>query len=310
MIKKKKVAILLSTYNGEKFIRNFIDSILSQTYKDFILFVRDDGSIDGTMHIINQYADRYCNVELLRSSGNKGSMQSFSDLSEYVSSNYDFAYYMFADQDDVWLPGKIQCSLDKMEDMIREHGNIPLLVHTDLKVVDRDLNLISKSFWKYQHINPDLDGLNRLIMQNIVTGCTILFNRELAQISFPIPNGAIMHDWWLALVASAFGKIDYIHEPTILYRQHPKNALGAKKFNLIYFINKMMMPISLEKNIIQSKNFYEMFSSKLHLHQRESLLSFLKLSSEVYYIKILIFIKFKFYKNGIIRNIGLFLKIR
>jgi glycosyltransferase involved in cell wall biosynthesis len=305
-----RIAILLSTYNGEEFIEEFLISLLQQTNQDYTLFIRDDGSTDGTIEIIHEFANKYANVQLVETEGNKGSKQSFSILSEYVLSNFTFDYFMFADQDDVWLPNKIQKSFIKMKEMENRFGNIALLVHTNLKVVDSRLNLLSESFWKYQNLNPHLDGLNRLLMQNVITGCTLFVNRKLVEIGLPIPQVAIMHDWWLSLVASAFGEIGYIQEPSILYRQHSANTLGAKKFDLIYFMKKMMNPITIEKNIMQCKQFYDTYRDNVLPYQKVLLLKFLKLSEVNFFIKILIIIKFKFYKNGFIRNIGLLLKIR
>jgi glycosyltransferase involved in cell wall biosynthesis len=306
----KNIAILLSTYNGESYVQELFNSLIAQTNQDYILFIRDDGSSDGTLSIIYNYMNLYSNFIYVDIKGNKGSKQSFGILNEYVLANYDFKYYMFADQDDVWLPEKVQQSLDKMVEMEKKYRNSPILIHTNLKVTDTKLNILSESFWNYQNLNPQADHLNRLIMQNIITGCTMMFNRNLAVLSLPIPNGAIMHDWWIGIVASAFGKIGYLQEPTILYRQHSKNVIGANKFNVSYLLKEMMKQISIEKNIVQSKQFYDTYLNKLSPGQGELLLNFLKLSTVNYFSKVAIIIKYKFYKIGFIKNIGLLLKLR
>jgi glycosyltransferase involved in cell wall biosynthesis len=309
MLLNKKIAILLSTYNGESYIEELFNSLLAQTNQDFILFIRDDGSSDGTRAIIDKYLQSNSNFIFVDIKGNKGSKQSFGTLNEYVLANYDFQYYMFADQDDVWLPDKVQHSLQKMMELENKYSEFPILLHTDLKVVDKNLKILSESFWNYQHLNPYADHLNRLLMQNIITGCTMMFNRRLAEICLPISHGAIMHDWWIGLVASAFGRIGFLQEPTILYRQHSENTVGAKKFNVSFSLKKMMTPILLENNVVQSKQFYDAYGNKLSPYHREMLLNFMKLSTDNYFSKVLIIIKYKFYKVGFIRNIGLFLKL-
>jgi glycosyltransferase involved in cell wall biosynthesis len=310
MLLNKNIAILLSTYNGESYIEELFNSLLAQTNQDFILFIRDDGSSDGTRAIIDKYLQSNSNFIFVDIKGNKGSKQSFGILNEYVLANYDFQYYMFADQDDVWLPNKVQNSFQKMMELENTYSGLPILLHTDLKVADKNLKILSVSFWNYQHLNPYGDQLNRLLMQNIITGCTMMFNRRLAEISLPISPGAIMHDWWIGLVASAFGRIGFLQEPTILYRQHSENTLGAKKFNVPYLLKKMMTPISLEDNVVQSKHFYDTYGNYLSAYHRELLLHFMKLSTDSYFSKVMIIIKYKFYKIGFIRNIGLLLKLR
>jgi glycosyltransferase involved in cell wall biosynthesis len=306
----KDIAILLSTYNGEAYLEAFLNSIISQTNREFILLIRDDGSSDGTTDIVHKFTSQYSNFIFLESKGNLGSKLSFGELLEYALSKNHFNYFMFADQDDVWLDDKISVSIQKIKEMEGRYLNLPILIHTDLIVVDEELNLLADSFWKYQHLNPKFDQLNRLIMQNVITGCTVMFNHKLAKLSYSIPDNSIMHDWWIGLVASAFGKIGYIAKPTIYYRQHSTNTLGAKKFDYSYFIGKMLKPISLDKNISQAKQFHDQYLGQLTLPQKELIIDLLKLRESSYIYKIKTIIKWKLFKIGIIRNIGLLLKIR
>ncbi len=127
-------------------------------------------------------------------------------------------YIMFCDQDDVWKNDKIEKTLAKMQSMEQTYPHRPILIHSDLSVVDRELHLLHKSYWIYQHIDPSKDAINRLIFHNTVTGCTMMINRKLAQKAKVIPDEAIMHDWWIVMVASVFGHIGYIDEPLIFYR--------------------------------------------------------------------------------------------
>jgi rhamnosyltransferase len=222
------VTIVLSSYNGEKFIAEQIASIQQQTHPSWKLLVRDDGSSDHTIDIVQALAEVDDRIVLLRDDrGNLGPAASFGVLLEHAL-NAGAGYVALADQDDVWSPTKIARGL---ESMLRHEGQIgeskPILVHTDLTVVREDLRLVHRSFLAYQGLRNLADSpLGTLLIQNFVTGCTTLINRRLLQVAVPLPS-VIMHDWWLALCAAALGEIHYLPEPTVLYRQHGRNALGS-----------------------------------------------------------------------------------
>jgi hypothetical protein len=145
----------------------------------------------------------------------------------------DSSYVMFADQDDVWLPQKIERTFAAMQHAEATHGSTtPLLVHTDLTVTDTLLRTVHPSFWEYARIHPEPATLKRLIAHNVTTGSTIMMNRPLVEVVGRPPAEIAMHDWWCACVAAAFGKVVALHEATILYRQHDSNALGARDHRL------------------------------------------------------------------------------
>ncbi len=162
---------------------------------------------------------------------NLGACGNFSRLLEQA----DAPYVMFCDQDDVWLPDKIEITLAAMRELERQHGaETPLLVHTDLMVVDERLNRLGKSLWLFQCTEPQrLTKLNRLLMQNFATGCTVMINRALRDLAVPVPAEALMYDWWLALVATAFGRVAAVEDPTVLYRQHGRNDTGATRWSFL-----------------------------------------------------------------------------
>lgn len=220
-----KVEILMATYNGENYIEEQIESLFNQTYTNWNLLIRDDGSKDRTIEILEKLEKQYPDkIKLLRDS--KGGLKAKDNFLELLRNSKE-NYIMFCDQDDVWLPNKIEITLKKMLKV--EEG--PTLIHTDLKVVDKNLNIISNSFWKFQNINPSRKAYNYLIVQNNITGCTMMINRELANLSnSEFPNG-LMHDWVIGIIASLKGKIEYIKESTILYRQHGNNDVGAKGYS-------------------------------------------------------------------------------
>ena len=146
------IAILMSTYNGERYLREQIDSLLSQTNKDWILYIRDDGSTDGTVLIVKEYEREYpYKIVLLEDGlGNLGSGCSFMQLLSSVNSDY----YMFCDQDDVWLSDKIEKTYLKLRTMESEDIGKSVVVFTDLYIVDKSLNIISNSLWEKCHRNP------------------------------------------------------------------------------------------------------------------------------------------------------------
>jgi glycosyltransferase involved in cell wall biosynthesis len=223
------VDILLATYNGGKFLGKQLDSLAKQSYQNWHLIIRDDGSSDQTLRLLNEFRGQHVSrVNIINDGkGSLGASQNFSELLSHSRSDY----ITFCDQDDVWLPHKIELSLQNVLELERAHGkNTPVLVYSDLQVVDEKLNLINNSFWQHQHINPDQgQAWNRLLIDNVVTGCASMFNRSLLVVASPVPKEAILHDWWFALAASLFGVMKPINQPTILYRQHISNVRGASK---------------------------------------------------------------------------------
>jgi glycosyltransferase involved in cell wall biosynthesis len=302
-----KILILLSTYNGEKYLKAQLDSLFSQSCQNFKLIIRDDGSTDGTKEILSSY-----DIELLSSGENLGVKKSFETLLKYAFENSDAEYFMFCDQDDVWNKDKIEKTLKKMQELKNLYGNkIPLLVHTDLEVVNERLETLSFSMWKSEHINPKANTLNKLLMQNTITGCTMMINRTLAMKSLSISSKAIMHDWWIGLVATAFGKIGFIEESTIKYRQHGRNDTGAKTYDYKFIINKLkkFSDINIDKNIFQAKEFLEEYADKLDEKSKIMLEDFSTIKEKPYLQRISIILRYRLFKYGVIKNIGLVLKI-
>jgi hypothetical protein len=199
-----------------------------------------------------------------------------------------------------------------MQQMESPTPNQPILIHSDVSVVDRDLAILHNSFWKFQHIDPSKDSLNRLLLHNTVTGCTMMINRSLALKVNDIPSEAIMHDWWMAMVASAFGRIGYIDEPLMLYRQHGGNDTGAKQYGFYYFLNAFRLKISsgryssnLAKYTIQAKVFLENYQTELSQEHRIMLEDFSTLNKKNWFERRKVLIKYGIFKNGWVRNIGL-----
>ncbi len=221
------IDILLSTYNGELYLREQLDSILAQSCTDWTLLVRDDGSTDGTLKIINDYSARFPDrIKVISDSlGNLGVTKSFGTLLEASKSEY----VMFSDQDDYWLKDKISISMDAMHKLEEKYAQMPLLVHTDLSVADSNLNIINKSLREYSNLPVEILESSPCFfpLSNPVTGCTALFNAKVRDMSLPFTEKTEMHDVWVGLVAVKNGKLLYVKQPTILYRQHGHNVCGA-----------------------------------------------------------------------------------
>lgn len=210
----KKVQILMSTYNGEHFLEEQIDSLLAQTWKNLEILIRDDGSKDRTPDILKKYSKEYKNIKIYLEE-NKGVNQSFFELLQ----RSDADYVAFCDQDDVWLEEKIERAVEKLEG---EEG--PALYCSNKILVDRMGTPMKK-----QDMRMRRPGFGNAVVECICTGCTTVMNREMAQIiKDRLPEHAILHDWWCYLAACYVGKVVFDEKAYIRYRQHEDNVVGAK----------------------------------------------------------------------------------
>lgn len=241
------ISILLATYNSEQFINEQIDSLLKQTYTDWNLFIRDDLSVDKTPQIIKSYSEQYPKkIHII--SNNRESKKAYLNFIELLKS-VDSDYYMFCDHDDIWLPNKIELSMNRMKEV--EKPNTPVIVHTDMKVVDEQLNLIHPSFWKYSNLQPERTSFVEMVLCNSANGCTMLFNQKAKELALPNVAFATMHDILLnQSVAAKGGIISPIYEPTVLYRQHIDNVVGAHKRDTCFYLRKLMHAKKLIMNNI------------------------------------------------------------
>jgi len=239
----RKTVILLTTYNGAQFLAAQLKSIQEQEITDWTLLVRDDVSKDHTRKILDEFSRMDTRIRLVSGpSKNLGAIGNFNVLMhEALARGAEIIF--FSDQDDIWLPGKMKNQINRLEDIERTYEKtMPILIHSDLEVVDEQLTRIHHSFMHYQGLVPNQQPpLPILLAQNYVTGCTTLINRPLLELAVPMPKNIIMHDWWLALCAGACGIIGYLDKPTVLYRQHHQNQLGASKQDTILnlFRNKI-----------------------------------------------------------------------
>jgi glycosyltransferase involved in cell wall biosynthesis len=254
---ERNIAILLATYNGDEYLKEQINSIISQTYKDWTLYIQDDGSTDNTLAIIDGYTQQHSNIQFLGQTKGLGAKGNFFSMLQQVNSKY----YMFCDQDDVWVEDKILVEMERMEVEEHRHPNKPVLVFTDLLVVDANLQTIAESFFTYAGIYPQfLTTFGELGASNLVTGCTMLINHVVKDVaSRHSASTATMHDAWLALcTAKAHGILSCITTPLVLYRQHSSNALGASDIGRLTLRYRLG---NIKKNYLLNKQHHDMLQS-------------------------------------------------
>lgn len=225
------IDVVLAACDGQAYIQQQIESIQHcRGYDSLVarILVLDDGSGDATQNIVNRLAAVDPKISFIVGGMPRlGSTANFYRGLELSTA----PYVMLCDQDDVWLPEKIISSLNAVRCRERDRGgNVPVLVYSDLKVVDAKLTVMAESFLAYQGIEANwADRFKHILIQNVAAGCTMLFNRALIDKSCPFPENVIVHDWWMLLVAQAFGEVVHISDPMVLYRQHGANQVGAQK---------------------------------------------------------------------------------
>lgn len=285
MVKEKrmpKVTVLLATYNGAEFVGEQIESILKQTYTNWQLLIRDDSSSDETALILARYQALFPHcIAVIDNYGRRlGSALNFNCLLQHAKQE---GYLMFCDQDDFWIPDKIEFTLRQMLALEKKHGeSYPLLVHTGFRYVDASLRTIySKKNFSALKL-ADLK-LSHLLAQNPVYGCTAMINKALSELVGTVPAVAESHDYWVALVASAFGKISYLSEKTVLYRQHGNNISGSftdstflNRFKRIVIEKKMLR--DLTRKIFMAKEFSSTYADRLDDQQKLLLDNFIELA--------------------------------
>ena len=303
------IDILLATYNSSRYIDETLASILSQDEATWQLIIQDGGSTDDTLKRMEEYARSYPGqIVYLPSERSLSARDNFSKLLDQSRSDY----VMFCDHDDIWFPDKIFKTLKTMKQAEQDYGpDMPLLVFTDKKVVDDDLNLLRDSDLQYQNLDPARIALNHLIFQNVPSGCTMMLNRILANLCRPIPPQAVMHDHWVSLVAAALGEIVFLNEPTMLYHQHDHNYYGAANYGWHYFYTWFRngsdsIRSRLKQYIDQARAFYDRYSDRLQPKHRQMLAELSRWPELSWWDRRKVLLKHRIFKTGLRRNLGLF----
>lgn len=265
------VDILLATYNGERYIAEQIESLQRQTYRNWRLLVSDDCSTDDTLNIIHSYAAVDSRISVV-SEGVRhgGAKENFM----FLLGKSDAFYAMFCDQDDVWLPERVELTLGLMHDLEKKYGaESPLLVFADANVVDECLDVKAESFEEYSCINPNRTAFAQVLAQSIGAGCTYLINRPLMLLARRCTDigSVVMHDWWVALVASAFGHIGHVDRQVLLYRQHVDNTIGAARFSAAGWLGRFDDMAESQRRIAhQAECFVDTYGSELTAEQTKA----------------------------------------
>ena len=249
------VEILMTSYNGERYVRAQIDSILAQKDERWHLTVSDDGSTDGTPGILDEYVALYPDKITRYHSGQRfgGACGHFLHL----MNRCDAPYMLFCDQDDVWYPEKVGVMLEALMRAEAEAGrDKPVLVFSDLTPVDEQLRPLAASMMAYQDQRPEALDYRVLLMQNVVTGGATGFNRALARLAGRAEGepDVIMHDGWAAAVASRFGRAVYIPQPLSAYRQHGDNSVGARDVRSVGYVMRMLSNLrQVRESLVKKK---------------------------------------------------------
>ena len=293
-----KVQILLSTWNGEKWLPELLDSLLQQNNQNWQLLARDDGSRDKSYYLLQKW--KQCHPEkiiLMRSREHLGSKLSFNRLVKRSNANY----LMFCDQDDVWQANKIGLQMDVIKEKEQHHGKVtPILIHSDLEVVDKQLKTKYSSFWKLRGFKLQ-QPKQKYLVQNIVTGNTCLFNRAAANLAFPLNNKVMEHDRWLALSVAWFGVIQAVHLPLVRYRQHKNNQIGA-------FAKKYSIRNSVKAWSLQAEYFLHRYKYNLDKKDQHYIASLATLYKKQNWLqRRIVLLKEKIRKDGLMPNIALLL---
>ena len=301
--------MLLPYYNGHKFIEQQVKSIYNQTLRPNRLIIRDDQSTDESSYILHSFQDQYGEwLQLHFAGSNQGCTDNINRLLELSSADY----VALADQDDIWLPAKIEDSLYLLQEAEDFFGkSYPLLVYTDLTLICSNGTKISDSFYDYMTLYPERNQYDDLIYTNVVTGCTTLMNKALVHEIYPIPQAAKIHDWWTALVAAKCGKLLYLNKKTVLYRQHTGNLVGAKHIfqrNSSHILNELK--VKRKQNYLQSLIDQNEAVLKRYGYQEQILKDLLKANRWKRLTHVFVLVKKKkLRKHGMLRTILLIIKI-
>ena len=330
-----KIHIILATYNGEQYLRRQLDSIL-QSYEDFCLHIFDDGSTDATAEILQEYQTMCPNrIKVQFNAQNLGCTRNFlnglktayeeikaedamaesgatDDISgkQHASARH---YFMFCDQDDIWYPEKLSITQKAMRKLEKKYGSdIPLLVFTDAVVTDADGKEIAPSFIAQNKLNPYAVSTARILTENKCIGCTSMMNETLVKLLTEVPQAARFHDWWMALLATSFGRMSYLNRKTLSYCQHGNNVVGVQKFTS--YVKQRLFSLKKQKEMLlatqqQAAEFLTIYGDVLTEEKAETIEIFATLSEQSFMKRRVSIIKYGFFKTGLVRNIGLLLII-
>ncbi len=302
----KRVHIVMASYNGEKYMEEQLNSLLAQTWQNITIEVCDDGSSDRTCEIAEQYLRQDSRLSLHRNEKNKGYVRNFLEGIR----RSDAEYIMLCDQDDIWYRDKVELTLRAMERAEKECPDKPVLVFTDAINFDSGTGQEQGRFHHSSHLDTKKVDTGHLFMENKVIGCTAMVNRAILPYLTEIPEEIRVHDWWLALICSHFGRVVYLDRPTLLYRQHSGNMIGGSSFGS-YVRNRLAgirdQRAALRSSYRQGQAFLTLFGERMTPQQKETAQKFAALAETGCLMRRWNMMKYGFTKSGLMRNVGLFI---
>lgn len=315
------ISIIMGTYNGEKYLREQVDSILAQDMKDWRLFIFDDGSKDGTEKIASEYEKEHRGkIFFFKNQENYGAKGNFFQGLSHVLNDAapESEYFAFSDQDDVWDENKLSLAVAEMQ-RIKGEKVLPCAVFSDVRLTDESLTVTAPSYFDSAHLRKDKLDFASLLMENKAIGGTMMINHKMAKLHETAkkraggqPKRAKMHDWWFALIGAALGEVRFINRPTEKYRQHGENEVGGEGF--YSYLKERLTGFSrlrymLYENLSQGEEFLEFFKQELSFEKKEILDDFIKIKKSGFLKRRRLLQKRGFYKSGFLRNLALFIVI-
>ena len=271
----KTVCVLLSTYNGEKYLTEQIESLLKQSNVELSILARDDRSSDSTVSILKNFSEKYPNFKYYKGD-NVRPAKSFFDL---IINAPESDYYAFCDQDDVWDEDKLSIAVAMLE---KEDNTKPNMYYSNLRIVDQDL-----VFYRLSHETPSTqDSKYSCLTEDMATGCTVVFNKKTAEyVKSGTPDYCSMHDTWIYMICKFFGTTVYDFEAHISYRQHGNNVvgtyLGKKSMDIYVKRIKRLFDRKLQPRYNNAQNFYKTFGDRLSSKDRKKVLELVEYKESI-----------------------------
>lgn len=301
------VVVLLATFNGSRYLQQQLDSIAAQTHSHWRLIVADDGSRDDTLAIVESFSkDHPDRVRLLRNGPVGSPRENFFRLLRVAD---PAPYFAFCDQDDIWSADKLDRLLRRCQQIETQHSDQPCLVYSDLAVVDAQLGLLNPSFMTQVRARPHDITYKTLLAENAIPGCAMLFNAALADVfrarEFDSTR-AIMHDWWIALLASAVGHISYVSTALVSYRQHATNTLGSvDRSGFAFTLSKLFRGdrSAALRTYAQAAAFLVAYGDLVNPAVRDEICAFASLHHRHKFDRIRLILKYRILKQTLVRRV-------
>lgn len=309
----RDVVVLLATFNGAEYLGAQLDSISSQTYPHWRIVAADDGSTDGSVEILEAFRrDHPGRLDILDCPAVGSAKDNFFRLLRNAPSA---SYYAFCDQDDFWHEEKLEILVADCRRLegLRAPGTTPCLVYSDLTVVDASLRVVADSFWQQIAADPRRSTLGSMLMENHIPGCAMLFNAALRRV-FDEYNGplvdAVMHDWWVALLAHTFGQVGFVATPLVLYRQHGGNSMGTvNRRGLRFAMQKVGSDLGTRQALRQGALFCRIYGDEAEGDSANTLRAFQSLSGKRKLARIGLSVRHGLLKQTTLRRVYQLMKI-